>query len=72
MPLTATQKKLLNNATPGLKTAKLGDIIDGILKQQEAGAGGTIPAANITDATPFGRSLLKAADATAAKALLGL
>lgn len=33
MPLSPAQKKLLNNATPGLAKAKLGDMLD------DAGAG---------------------------------
>lgn len=35
MAITATAKKLLNNLTPGAKTAKLGDLLDaGLPKAQ--------------------------------------
>lgn len=39
MALSAAVKKLLNNATPGLAKAKLGDILAGILDSQNYAGG---------------------------------
>lgn len=51
MALSAEDKKLLNNATPGLHKAGLGDIIDEMLKSQlHAGGNATTEAAGLMSA----------------------
>lgn len=51
MALSTTVKRLLNNATPGLFRAKLGDIIDDMLTSQlHAGGNATTEAAGLMSA----------------------
>lgn len=69
MPITDSEKRRLNESMPVANDVKLGDIIQGL--QSASGGGSSITSAQITDATTVGKSVLTAADATAARTAIG-
>lgn len=69
MPITDSEKRRLNESMPVANDVKLGDIIQSL---QSGSSGGTsVTSDQITDATAVGKSLLKAADAAAARTAIG-
>ncbi|QYW06648.1 hypothetical protein uav_117 [Pseudomonas phage UAVern] len=70
MAITITNRQELLQALSalGLYTAAEQGVFDGLFG---SGSGGTVTAADITDATTVGRNVLKAADAAAARTAIG-
>ncbi|WP_342480408.1 hypothetical protein NST07_25685 [Paenibacillus sp. FSL L8-0340] len=71
MAITDRDKERLNLVSPAANDVGLGDIIQDLQEGAGGGGGSTVTAADITDATTVGRSVIKAADAAAARTAIG-